>query len=127
MADKKTILTALGTVSALSLSAAAVAGQAPAGELFQADSLDAGFMLDQPNFGDEGSCGEGSCGEGDEDKDAEGSCGEGSCGEDKDKDAEGSCGEGSCGEGSCGEGDDDKDAEGSCGEGSCGEGSCGAA
>ncbi len=119
MADKKTILTALGTVSALSLSAAAVAGQAPAGELFQADSLDAGFMLDQPNFGDEGSCGEGSCGEG--------SCGEGE--EDKDKDAEGSCGEGSCGEGSCGEGegDEDKDAEGSCGEGSCGEGSCGAA
>ena len=114
MADKKTILTALGTVSALSLSAAAVAGQAPAGELFQADSLDAGFMLDQPNFGDEGSCGEGSCGEG--------SCGEGE--EDKDKDAEGSCGEGSCGEG---EGDEDKDAEGSCGEGSCGEGSCGAA
>ena len=114
VADKKLILSALGAVSAISLSAAAVAGQAPADNLFQADSLDAGFMLDQPNFGDEGSCGEGSCGEG-------------SCGEegDEDKDAEGSCGEGSCGEGSCGEEGDDKDAEGSCGEGSCGEGSCG--
>jgi len=105
MTDKKMLLSALGTVSALSLSAVAAAGQAPADNLFQADSLEAGFMLDQPNFG-EGSCGEGSCGEGDKDKD----------------DAEGSCGEGSCGEG-----DDDKDAEGSCGEGSCGEGSCGAA
>jgi uncharacterized low-complexity protein len=119
MADKKLILSTVGTVSALSLSAAAVAGQAP-GELFQANSLDAGFMLDQPNFGEgscgEGSCGEGSCGEGEEDKD-----------KDQDKDAEGSCGEGACGEGSCGEGDEDKDAEGSCGEGSCGEGSCGAA
>jgi len=111
MADKKTIFSALGTVSALSLSAAAVADQAPTGELFQADSLEAGFMLEQPTFG-EGSCGEGSCGEG--------SCGEGESDEDKDKHAEGSCGEGSCGEG-----DDDKDAEGACGEGSCGEGSCG--
>jgi len=113
MADKKFIIPALITASAITLSAAAVAGQTSTDNLFQADSLESGFMLDQANFGDEGSCGEGSCGE------------EG--GKDKDKDAEGSCGEGSCGEGSCGEGDDDKDAEGSCGEGSCGEGSCGEA
>ncbi len=88
MADKTRVMTTIGAISALSLSAAAVAGTASNGELFQAEALDSGFMLDQPNFGDEGSCGEGSCGEGDEDKE-----------EDKDKDAEGSCGEGSCGEG----------------------------
>lgn len=108
MADKKLLISTLSAASALSLSAVAMAGSTGSDNLFQADSLDGGFMLDQPNFGEgscgEGSCGEGSCGEGDdEDKDAEGSCGEGACGEEGDKDAEGSCGEGSCGEGSCGQ------------------------
>jgi uncharacterized low-complexity protein len=110
MTDKKALTKAIGTLSALSLSLGAFAADPTAENLFQAETLDRGFMSQQAGFG-EGACGEGTCGEDHEKKD--------------DKDEEGACGEGACGEGTCGE--DDKDEEGTCGEGACGEGTCGAA
>lgn len=100
MADKKLIVSTVGTLAALSFSASSLADDSNSSELFEAENLDSGFMGANASFG-EGSCGEGSCGEEGE-KDEEGSCGEGSCGEEGEKDEEGSCGEGTCGEGSCG-------------------------
>jgi uncharacterized low-complexity protein len=104
MADKKLIVSTVGTLAALSFSTSAFADDPNSSELFEAENLNSGFMGASVGFG-------------------EGSCGEGSCGEEKEE--EGSCGEGACGEGSCGE-DGDKGEEGSCGEGACGEGTCGA-
>jgi uncharacterized low-complexity protein len=106
MTDKKTAMTTIGAISALSLSLGAVAGESAGADLFEAQALPTGFMADGSNFG-EGSCGEGSCGEG--------NCGEGNCGEEEEKEEgeekeeeekgeEGACGEGACGEGACGEG-----------------------
>lgn len=109
MSNKKALTKAIGTLSALSLSLGVFAADPTAENLFQAETLDRGFMSQQAGFG-EGACGEGTCGEDKDkkdDKDEEGACGEGTCGED-DKD------------------EDDKDEEGTCGEGACGEGSCGA-
>jgi uncharacterized low-complexity protein len=113
-------------VSAAFISSLAVASVANAADNpFNAEDLDAGYMLAGGDKGEEGKCGEGKCGGDKED-------GEGSCGEDK-EDGEGSCGEDKeDGEGSCGE--DKEDGEGSCGEdkgeekgeeGKCGEGKCG--
>ncbi len=102
MSDKKILTSAIGTLSALSFSLGAIAAEPSTDNLFEAESLERGFMSQQVGF-EEGSCGEGSCGEG--------ACGEGSCGEDKDEDKD----------------EDDKDEEGACGEGACGEGSCGEA
>ena len=105
MQEKKALTSALCTLSALSFSLGAMAAQPGTDNLFEAESLDRGFMSQHADFG-EGKCGEGKCGEG-------------KCGEEDDKDEEGACGEGTCGEGSCGE-QDDKDEEGKCGEGTCG-------
>lgn len=113
MTDKKALTTAIGTLSALSLSLGVFAAEPTTGDLFQAETLDRGFMSQQAGFA-EGTCGEGRCGEG--------RCGEGACGEDDEKDEESEDDkdeEGACGEGACG--------EGACGEGSCGEGTGGAA
>lgn len=103
MTDKKILTSAIGTLSALSFSLAAVASETSADNLFETEALDRGFMSQQAEFG-EGACGEGKCGEG---KCGEGKCGEGQCGEEEetedDKDEEGACGEGACGEGACGE------------------------
>jgi uncharacterized low-complexity protein len=101
MTDKKTLISTIGTISALSFSLGAVAGDQAGGDLFEAQALPSGFMAGDPNFG-EGSCGEGSCGEEGEEgeeKGKEGSCGEGSCGEESE---EGGGSEGACGEGTCG-------------------------
>lgn len=98
MTDKKTLISTIGTISALSFSLGAVAGDQAGGDLFEAQALPSGFMAGEPNFG-EGSCGEGSCGEEGEEKGKEGSCGEGSCGEESE---EGGGSEGACGEGTCG-------------------------
>jgi len=96
MIDKKTLISTIGTISALSFSLGAVAGDQAGADLFEAQALPSGFMADEPNFG-EGSCGEGSCGEG--------SCGEeGEEEKEEEKGEEGACGEGACGEGACGEG-----------------------
>ncbi len=108
MADKtlksKSIVTTVGTLAALSFSAASFAAQPNTDELFEVRDLDRGFMVASAGFG-EGACGEGTCGEG--------SCGEGTCGEEgeeedekseEEKGEEGACGEGACGEGACGEG-----------------------
>jgi uncharacterized low-complexity protein len=109
---KKTFISTIGTLSALSFSIGAVAGDQAGADLFEAEALPSGFMVDKPHAG-EGACGEGSCGEG--------SCGE----EEKEKSEEGACGEGSCGEE--GEESEEKSEEGTCGEGACGEGTCGTA
>ncbi len=105
MTDKKTLISTIGTISALSFSLGAMAGDQADVNMFEAQDLSSGFMADEPNFG-EGACGEGSCGEG--------SCGE----EEEEKEEEEKGEEGACGEGACG--------EGACGEGACGEGTCGA-
>ncbi|MFW5815801.1 MAG: low-complexity protein [Wenzhouxiangella sp.] len=99
MSDKKVLTSAIGTLSALSFSLGAIAAEPSADKLFEAESLERGFMAQSVGF-EEGSCGEGSCGEG-------------ACGEDKDEDKD--------------KDEDDKDEEGSCGEGACGEGTCGEA
>lgn len=106
MSDHSNKYRTFSTIAALSLSlsGAALAGDADADNPFEAEGLDRGFMAANAIPGDEGSCGEGSCGEGN-DKDEEGSCEEGSCGEgsgddsgdNNDKDSEGACGEGTCG------------------------------
>ncbi len=93
MANNSKLVKTIGTLAAVSFSLGAFA-DADAGDVFEAEELNAGFMSNQTNFG-EGSCGEGSCGEG--------SCGEEDDDND-DKDEEGACGEGACGEGACGEG-----------------------
>ncbi|MFP4208258.1 MAG: low-complexity protein [Wenzhouxiangella sp.] len=108
MSDKKVLTSAIGTLSALSFSLGAIAAEPSADKLFEAESLERGFMAQSVGF-EEGSCGEGSCGEG--------ACGEGSCGEDKDEDEDKDKDKD----------EDDKDEEGSCGEGACGEGTCGEA
>jgi len=98
MQEKKVLTSALCTLSALSFSLGAMAAQPDTDSLFEAESLDRGFMSQHADFG-EGKCGEGKCGEKD-DKDEEGACGEGACGEEDekdDKDEEGKCGEGTCG------------------------------
>lgn len=95
MSDKKLLISAIGTLSALSFSLGAIAADSSDNDLFEAEALDRGFMSQQANFGEgacgEGACGEGACGEEDEDEDND------------DKDEEGACGEGACGEGTCGE------------------------
>lgn len=63
MTDKKTFVSTVGTVSALSFSLGAVAGDQAGGELFEAQVLPTGFMADEVSFL-EGACGEGACGEG---------------------------------------------------------------
>ena len=93
MSDKKALTTAIGTLSALSLSLGAFAADPTADDVFEAETLDRGFMSQQAGFG-EGACGEGSCGEG--------ACGEEEDKDEDDKDEEGACGEGACGEGTCG-------------------------
>lgn len=99
MTYKKTFISTIGTISALSFSLGATAGDLAGGDLFEAEDLSSGFMVDKPSAGEgscgEGSCGEGSCGEEGEEKGEEGACGEGSCGEEKGE--EGACGEGTCG------------------------------
>lgn len=102
MSYKKTFISTIGTISALSFSLGAIAGDQAGGDLFEAEVLPSGFMVDKPNAGEgscgEGSCGEGSCGEEGEEKSEEGACGEGSCGEEgEEKSEEGACGEGTCG------------------------------
>lgn len=95
MTAKKTLISTIGTLSALSLSLGAIAGEQADIHLFEAQDLPSGFMVDHPNPA-EGSCGEGSRGEEKEEKEEEEEKGEeGACGE-------GACGEGACGEGSCG-------------------------
>ena len=91
-------------VSSIAVSAVAETVDNP----FNAEDLDAGYMLAGGDKGEEGKCGEGKCG-GDK-ADGEGSCGEKG-------DHEGSCGEKGDAEGSCGE---EKGEEGKCGEGKCG-------
>jgi uncharacterized low-complexity protein len=99
MPEKKVLASTICTLSALSFSLGALAAQPGTDNLFEAESLDRGFMSHQLDIG-EGKCGEGKCGEKDDkdDKDEEGACGEGSCGEEDKKDEEGKCGEGTCGE-----------------------------
>ncbi len=73
MQEKKALTSALCTLSALSFSLGAMAAQPGTDNLFEAESLDRGFMSQHADFG------EGKCGEQD-DKDEEGKCGEGTCG-----------------------------------------------
>lgn len=94
MSDKKILTSAIGTLSALSFSLGAIAAEPSTDNLFEAESLERGFMSQQVGF-EEGSCGEGRCGEG--------ACGEDEDKDEDDKDEEGACGEGACGEGTCGE------------------------
>ena len=121
----KPVALAVGAAFITSMAVSAVADTSD--NPFNAEDLDAGYMLAGGDKGEEGKCGEGKCG-GDKDDGEDKDHGEGSCGEDK-EDGEGSCGEDKGdGEGSCGE--DKGDGEGSCGEdkgeeGKCGEGKCG--